>query len=156
MLSKVCLRDIDCKKLVYIAYIGTYKEPTYKYGMTKNVLQRFATHRRMFDVFEPRFVYPTLHYDYVEEMLEKELKFRDIHRSMVIHTKRHTELFVTNDTYTLSCVDRIVKSTLKSIDTNSKTVRDIELSKLELEKLKMRVRLKEYEYKILRLQQNAT
>lgn len=129
MSSPYCFRNthlyqVDGRKLVYVSYVGNYGEPLFKYGMTKDVYQRFIAHRRTFEVFEPLLIYPTHHCDYVEEMLEKELKFHSLHRNRVFRAKKQTELFTTNQEYTLDHVDQWVQDILQLVHAKHRTEYD--------------------------------
>lgn len=96
----------DNKNVIYCAYVGTYNnEPLYKYGKSAKLFEReYKAHRNNFDTFQMQFVKITDNKDVVEDMFEKELQIRDIHRSFVINSKKQTELFTVNDLYDIDYV----------------------------------------------------
>lgn len=113
--KKVPLYKYDNKNVIYIAYVGEYKnEPIYKYGKSTKLFEReFRAHRKNFEQFEMRHVHITDNKDVIEEMFEKELLIRNIHRTLVINDKKQTELFTTTEDYSLEYLIRLLKTMIK-------------------------------------------
>lgn len=95
----------DRMKVLYVGYIGVLEganaQPLYKYGITRNLYQRFMQHEKSFPCFHPRLVYPSLHHDIAEHLFTKKLRDLGLHRTQSIKNRHHRELFVTSPSFTL-------------------------------------------------------
>ena len=100
----------DNKNVVYIAYVGRHKnEELFKYGKSYKLFRReYMAHRKSFDQFDMVVVKLTDNKDIVEDMFEKELMIRDLHRSLVINKKRQTELFTISDQYSFDYIHKLL------------------------------------------------
>lgn len=106
-------------KILYVGYIGILdtatSHPVYKYGITRNIHQRFLQHAKAFPSFQPRIVCPTLYNDIVEQLFTTELRIRGLHRTHSINNRHHRELFVTTCSFTLLDVHDLLRNlTLKA------------------------------------------
>lgn len=129
------------KNVIYIAYVGEINdEHIYKYGISGKVFEReFNSHRKHFNLFEMKTVKITDNKDIIEDIFEKEMLIRNIHRSIVINSKKQTELFTVNKSYSFNYIikllNRIINDnpsfeTLKYI----KKIKELEKKIEELEK----------------------
>lgn len=109
------LYKFDNKNVIYIAYVGNINsEPIYKYGKSAKLFEReYNAHRKNFDTFQMQCVKITDNKDIVEDLFEKELLIRDIHRQIVINSKRQTELFTTTDNYNFSYIIKMLGRLIK-------------------------------------------
>lgn len=108
--SKNDLFKFDNKNVIYIAYVGVInKEQIYKYGKSCKLYEReYNAHRKNFDTFDMKLVKITDNKDIVEDILGKELQIRNMKRSLVINSKRQTELFAVNEDYDFKYVCNIL------------------------------------------------
>lgn len=140
---------LDTKNVIYIAYIGKYKNKDfYKYGKSSNLQQRILAHKKTFDRFDLQYVYHTNYNDYVETSFENELKIRDIHQVITVNNKKQTELFHTSDIYTLDYLDNIMNNLIKTQELSTKNNLIFEREKIKLEKMHLKVKLKELDLQI--------
>jgi hypothetical protein len=109
------LYKYDHKNVIYCAFVGVHNnEPLYKYGKSTKLFEReYKAHRHNFPVFQMQFVKLTDNKDIVEDILERELQIRDIHRSATINAKRQTELFTVNETYDIEYVHDLLVRIIK-------------------------------------------
>jgi hypothetical protein len=109
------LYKFDNKNVIYIAYVGNFNnEDVYKYGKSAKLFEReYNAHRRNFDTFNMQCVKITDNKDVIEDMLEKELLIRNMHRTITINSKKQTELFATSEAYPLEYVIRMLKRLIK-------------------------------------------
>lgn len=109
------LYKFDNKNVVYMAYVGNIDgEDIFKYGKTSKLYDReFKAHRKTFDRFDMHTVKITDNKDIVEEIFEKELLIRNIHRTITINSKRQTELFTTSGEYNLEYVTNLLTRIVK-------------------------------------------
>ena len=144
------LSRIDKKNVIYIAYIGKYNNAdTYKYGKSYDLYQRVhGSHRTAFDVFDIRHVYQTNHKDHVETLLEKNLKFINLHEELFINKKKQTELFQPRGIYTIDYVNDLVLDIIDEVESTDVARVKLEMEKLKLEKMKLRRDMKEIDYKM--------
>lgn len=109
------LYKYDNKNVIYLAYVGIVNgEDMYKYGKTSKLYDReYKAHRKNFETFEMQYVKITDNKDVVEDLLEKELQMRKIHRKATIKSMNQTELFTTTEEYTFQYIktmlNRIVR-----------------------------------------------
>lgn len=125
------------KNVVYIAYVGEInKEHIYKYGISGKIFEReFNAHRKNFDQFEMKTIKITDNKDIVEDIFEKEMLIRNIHRSLIINSKRQTELFTINKYYSFDYILRLLNRIIK--DNPSSEI--IKYKKI-IEKLKLKLK----------------
>lgn len=126
------------KNVVYIAYIGKIgRKETYKYGVTKNLFKReYEQHRKTFNKFEMCHVKPTYNIYQAEDLLEKELKLRNMHTTMRINGKLQTELFTVNEDFDLDYIKRLVNRLSKHVDKDIHA--EISALKKEIKTLKVK------------------
>jgi hypothetical protein len=127
------LYKYDNRNVIYVAYVGLINEEhVYKYGKSAKLFQReFTAHRHNFDMFDMKHVYITDNKDVVEEIFEKELLIRNIHRTHVINSKKQTELFATNDEYTLEYIHKLLKRIIRDNPSYEVAVLKKKLARLE-------------------------
>lgn len=106
------------KNVVYIAYVGKIgRKDTFKYGVTKNLFKReYEQHRKTFSKFEMCHVKPTYNIYQAEDLLEKELKLRNMHTTMRINDKLQTELFTVNSDFDIDYIKKLVNHISKHVD----------------------------------------
>lgn len=132
------------KNVMYIAYVGEINnEHIYKYGISGKVYEReYNSHRQNFDLFEMKIIKITDNKDVIEDIFEKEMLIRNIHRSIIINSKKQTELFTVNELYTFSYISKLFNriiidnpsfETIKYINKIKKLENQLEIIKLELE-----------------------
>jgi len=109
------LYKFDNKNVIYVAYVGNINnEDVFKYGKSAKLFEReYNAHRRNFDTFEMRCVKITDNKDVIEDLLEKELQIRDMHRTLTIKSKKQTELFATTEDYSLEYVCKLLKRLIR-------------------------------------------
>jgi len=135
----------DQKNVIYLAYVGMHNQlDTYKYGKSANVYQREMTaHRKNFGKdFDMRGIYETNYKDQVELLLAKELKVRDLHKSMTINDHKQTELFITTPIYTFEYVESLLKDIIYDFNCMDDKRIALEMEKLKVEKLRLKLELK--------------
>lgn len=105
----------DNKNVIYLAYVGIIdNEPIYKYGISSKLYQReFTAHRKHFDIFDMQLVKITDNKDIIEDLFEKEIKIRKIHRSLLINSKKQTELFTTTSEFDIEYIKRLMDRLVK-------------------------------------------
>lgn len=110
------LYRFDNKNVIYIAYVGCINnEQIFKYGKSAKLFQReFQSHRNNFNTFDMRLVKITDNKDVVEELFEKELLIRNIHRNLVINSKRQTELFTVTEEYNIEYIRKLLNRIIKN------------------------------------------
>lgn len=114
--KKYDITSFENRNVMYVAFVGRYKTTDlYKYGKSVNVYEReYTKHRKAFDMFDMQYIKGTDNKDIVENLFKKELKIRDLHRTMIINNKKQTELFtVTEDydyNYIINLLNRLIKN----------------------------------------------
>ena len=106
------------KSVMYIAYVGQVeRQDMYKYGITRNLFKReYEQHRKTFDTFEMLHVKPTYNMALAEDIFEKELKLRNLHRKHKIGGKQQIELFTLDDDYDIDYIKRLVNRISTHVD----------------------------------------
>lgn len=115
----------DRKNVFYIAHIGMHRLPNsctvvplYKYGTSSDIFTRFnKSHKRTFETFEICKVYKTDRKEIVESLFEKEMMIRDMHVRMRLHSKNHTELFLTSPIFTIDDVISMSDCLVEDVNT---------------------------------------
>jgi hypothetical protein len=82
--------------MFYISYVGNRPDINghiYKYGITSNIDQRIAAHKRTFKVFEVSYARSTHMKEHVERDFEKEVKAMGLHLCLPYNGKKQVELF---------------------------------------------------------------
>ena len=104
------LYKFDNKNVIYVAYVGKYNnEQIFKYGIISKIFKReYLCHRKNFERFEMVSIKITDNKDVIEELFQKELLMRDLHRNLFINNKRQTELFTINDQYSYDYIQRLL------------------------------------------------
>lgn len=142
-----CITSFEGKNVLYIAYVGKHPRPsqqdalvdTFKYGKSSDIYQReYKSHRKAFGTFEMLHIYPSAYSDYVETQFERELRVRNIHTEISINNKKRTELFQPTEEYSLAFVATVMRRLIKMSEQRDKDM-------LELEKLRLLLRIKELE-----------
>lgn len=133
------------QNVLYLAYVGKIDtRHHYKYGISTNVFQReYDQHRKTFEEFQMCLIKKTHNMHQAEEMLEKELKIRNLHTQKTILGKKQTELFVVNDDYDYMYIQRLVNRIVRHVD---KEITD------EVKRLKNEIRMRDIEIQRLRAQ----
>jgi hypothetical protein len=137
------LYKFDNKNVVYIAYVGVYnKEEIFKYGISSKIFKReYLQHRNNFTKFNMVTIKITDNKDIVEELFEKELLMRNLHRKLTINNKKQTELFTVNEDYSYEYIHRLL----------SRIIRDnpsYEVAMLKEKITQLKMQLKNYAYYI--------
>lgn len=106
------------KNVVYLAYVGKHNnKDIFKYGVSCNIYQReYTQHRKQFTDFQMCWIKRTCNMARAEDLFEKELKIRDLHRTMVIKNKRQTELFSPSDEYSYEFLKRLFARISNHVD----------------------------------------
>lgn len=110
------LYKFNNKNVVYIADVGKYNgEHIYKYGISGKVFEReYNAHRKNFEHFDMKIIKITDNKDIIEELFEKELLIRNMHRSLVINNKKQTELFTINENYSFIYFQKLLNRLIKN------------------------------------------
>lgn len=137
------LYKFDNKNVIYVAYVGRYnKEEIFKYGISSKIFKReYLQHRNNFTKFDMITVKITDNKDVVEELFEKELLIRDLHRKITINNKKQTELFTVNKDYSYEYINRLL----------TRIIRDnpsYEVAILKEKIAQLKIQLKSYTYYI--------
>ncbi len=127
------LYKYDNKNVIYLAYIGMIDgEEMYKYGKTYKLYEReYKAHRKNFDTFEMQYVKITDNKDVVEDILEKELQIRKIHRKAHIKNMNQTELFATTDEYDFQYVKKLLNRIVRDNPSHQVMLLKRKLDKLQ-------------------------
>lgn len=127
------LYKFDHKNVVYMAYVGNVNgEEMFKYGKTCKLFEReYNAHRKNFERFDMHCVKITDNKDVVEELFEKELQIRNVHRTAIIKTKRQTELFTITEDYPLEYITNLLGRIVKDNPSY-----EVMMHKKRIEKLK--------------------
>jgi len=110
------LYKFNNKNVIYIADVGRYKdEHIYKYGISGKIFEReYNAHRKNFDHFDMKVIKITDNKDVIEELFEKELMIRNIHRTLTINNKKQTELFTVNENYSFDYLNKLLCRLIKN------------------------------------------
>jgi 3-methyladenine DNA glycosylase Tag len=134
------LYKFNNKNVVYIADVGKYNnEHIFKYGISGKVFDReYNAHRKNFDYFDMKVIKITDNKDIIEELFEKELLIRNVHRSLIINKKKQTELFTINENYSFSYFQKLLNRLVKNnpsyeVSNCKKKIIDLEM---QIKKLK--------------------
>ena len=96
--DSIIITDYENTNVIYIAYIGQMNnEHVFKYGITKNILQRVQQHKAAFPIFELCFIQICDNNKIIETKFQKELEWKHIHRKINIKEQMQTELFTINE-----------------------------------------------------------
>lgn len=134
------LYKYDNKNVIYLAYIGQVNgEEMYKYGKTYKLYEReYKAHRKNFDIFEMQYVKITDNKDVVEDILEKELQIRKIHRKATIKTMNQTELFATTEEYNFDYIKKLLNRIVRDNPSHQVMILKRKLEKLQSQSTKRR------------------
>jgi hypothetical protein len=104
------LYKFNNRNVIYISNVGNYKkEEIFKYGISGKIFEReYNAHRKNFDHFDMKIIKITDNKDIIEDLFEKELKIRDLHRTIVINGKKQTELFTINENYSFEYLEKLL------------------------------------------------
>ena len=94
------------KAVIYIAYIGKVKgEYMFKYGLSRKMFERdYKQHSKFFDDFNVMYIGETDNCEYIETVLENDLKMFALHRVCKINDKNQTELFAITEQHTIESI----------------------------------------------------
>lgn len=130
------LYKFNNKNVVYIADVGKYKnEHIYKYGISGKIFEReYNAHRKNFDNFDMKVIKITDNKDIIEDLFEKELMIRNLHRSIIINNKKQTELFTINENYSFDYLNKLLCRLIKNNPSYevSKYIKKISVLKKEI------------------------
>ena len=134
------LYKFNNKNVIYIADVGKYNgEQIYKYGISGKIFEReYNAHRKNFDHFDMKIIKVTDNKDIIEDLFEKELMIRNLHKSLVINNKKQTELFTINENYSFDYLNKLLCRLIKNNPSfeASKYIKKITLLKKEISILK--------------------
>lgn len=134
------LYKFNNKNVIYIADVGKYNdEPIYKYGISGKIFEReYNVHRKNFEHFDMKVIKITDNKDVIEDLFEKELMIRNLHRTIVINDKKQTELFTINEQYSFDYLHKLLYRIIKNNPSYevSKYKRKIEILEEEIKFLK--------------------
>ena len=94
------------KAVIYIAFIGKVKgEYMFKYGLSRKMFERdYKQHSKFFDDFKVMYIGETDNCEYIETVLENDLKMFALHRVCKINDKNQTELFAITEQHTIESI----------------------------------------------------
>lgn len=145
------ITNYDNKNVLYFADVGNYdNERLIKYGGSGDVFRRvYNEHRIQFDTFKLLNVYETDNDRNIEKMFKKELKSRELSRSMLIKGKMQTELFslIDNSSYVKmqSIMTELIKNNpLKALEDANAKIEKLE-NNTDFEKFKITEQTKQKE-----------
>ena len=132
------------KDVIYIGYIGIINnEIIYKFGKSENVYTReFAQHQKTYETFKMKHIEICDNMSFIEKELKKDLKSKNLLRTIEINSKNQTELSTVNDQNNIDKIiknlkDLIIKyphmSIKESKDECEKIKNNFETEKIELE-----------------------
>ncbi len=103
--------DYDNKDVNYLAFIGFFDGvPIYKYGKSKQIYTReFKQHQKFFNVFEMVHIELSNNMTVVEIEFKKELKSKNLLRTIEINGKNTIELFTTTPQHTIEKIIQNLK-----------------------------------------------
>ncbi len=129
------LYKYDNKNVVYLAYVGVVNgEDMFKYGKTSQLYEReYKAHRKNFEFFEMQHVKITDNKDIVEDLFEKELQMRNIHRKITIKSMKQTELFTVTEEYDFEYIKKMLNRIVKNNPSYEVSVLKRKLEKLQSE-----------------------
>lgn len=134
------LYKFNNKNVIYIADVGKYNgEQIYKYGISGKIFEReYNAHRKNFDHFDMKIIKVTDNKDIIEDLFEKELMIRNLHKSIVINNKKQTELFTINENYSFDYLNKLLCRLIKNNPSfeAAKYIKKITLLKKEISILK--------------------
>lgn len=126
-----------------------------KYGLSTRVIERdFKEHRKHFINFNMVYIRECDNNVVVEKLFENELKAKNLWRTSKINNSTDTELFITNDTYDMNYIFKLMDSLidnnpLKSIQDRDNIIKHLENNQnLDIHKLNIELKLKELELKM--------
>jgi prophage antirepressor-like protein len=93
--DKSTFSNYDKLSVIYIAYVGKRRgEHLFKYGYSLYMFRKdYNNYRKMFNGFEVVFIKECDNCEQVEDLFEKELESRHLHREHMINDEIQTELF---------------------------------------------------------------
>jgi len=129
------LYKFNNKNVIYVARVGIINnEEIYKYGISGKVFEReFNVHRKNFDNFEMKLIKITDNKEVVEDIFEKELLIRNLHRKIKINNKKQTELFTLNNNYTFNYINKLLNRIIEDNPTYSNIIYQEKIKNLEKE-----------------------
>ena len=148
------ISDYDNKNVLYLGFIGINDngEPLFKFGKSEQVYTReFEQHQRTFDKFQMRHIELCDNMSIVEKEFKKELKTKNLLRTLEINGKNQTELFTItpqNDINKIILIlkDLIIKYPLQVVKDSKEEIEKIryiyENDKLNLEIDKLNIEIK--------------
>ena len=94
------------KAVIYIAYIGKVEgEYMFKYGLSRKMFERdYKQHSKFFDDFKVMYIGETDNCEYIETVLENDLKMFALHRVCKINDNNQTELFAITEQHTIESI----------------------------------------------------
>ena len=122
----------DKVPVVYIAFVGKYEGIyVFKYGISRDMFRReYKEHRKQFTKFDVVFIEECQNCEVVEDLFEKDMKLRNLHREIVINKKKQTELFAVTTQYTYEHAIQYVQQLIKD-----NPIQDIKNANNEISKL---------------------
>jgi prophage antirepressor-like protein len=127
------ISDYNDKNVIYLGYIGIHNnEKLYKFGKSEQIYTReFDAHQKTFEIFKMKHIELCDNSTTVEREFKKELKTKNLLRTLEINSKNQTELFTItpqND------INKIIQNLKELVERNPlQTIKD---SRYEIEKLK--------------------
>ncbi len=111
------ISDFHDKNVIYIACIGEHNnELLFKYGISSRIFIRdYTEHRKVFKVFkvfDVIYIKETDNNAKIETYFEENLKSKNIHRTLLLNKKKHTELFTVTSFYNIDKIFNILNDTI--------------------------------------------
>ena len=130
-----------------------------KYGLSGKVIDRdFKKHKKTFTNFNMIYIRECDNKDVVEKLFEDELKAKKLWRSSKINNSTQTELFITNDTYDMDYIIKLMdtlidNNPLKSILERDQIIKQLENNQdFDIQKMTLELKLKECDVKMKELE----
>ncbi len=111
------ISDYNNKNVIYIAFIGIINnERIYKYGKSEQIYTReFKQHQKFFSIFKMKYVIESDNMSYIEKEFKKNLKSKNLLRTIEINYTNQTELFTISEQQN---IDLIIENLVKLVDEN--------------------------------------
>jgi hypothetical protein len=131
--DNINITDFDNKNVIYLGATGICdNEYLIKYGITSQIFEREKQHKCLIgDHFKIIYVAETDNKEIIESKFETILKSKQIHQKLAINNKTQTELFLTNDNFTIEvAIDTINQlitgNPLKAIEDKNTKIKELE------------------------------
>ncbi|NBO23289.1 hypothetical protein EBU94_08135 [bacterium] len=127
------LYKYDNKNVIYIAYVGNYKnEPLFKYGISNEIYRReYQEHRKKFSTFDLLYVRVSDNNRMIESLFEKELRVKNLYREYKEEDMKSSELFTVNEHHSLDKLKMLVDELVDFYPTEETKKKDEEIKNMK-------------------------